>query len=90
MGSSPKYRITPSNSVLMVASNTPERFLDFFCASLRKLRMNFREWSSGWKRSGSLRAPVSHDRWTILTDSMNSAHSRSRSRMETMIRRGIS
>ena len=45
--------------------------------------MSFRERSSGWKRFGSERAPWSQDRWTILTDSMNSEHSRSKSRMET-------
>ncbi len=48
--------------------------------------MSLREESSGWKISGSLKAPVSHDRWTILTASMNSAHSRSRSSIETNIR----
>jgi len=74
-----------------VASYRAERFLDFFWASWRKERMSFRERSSGWKRFGSERAPWSQDRWTILTDSMNSEHSRSKSRMETnYVRNGLS
>jgi len=49
--------------------------------------MSLRERSSGWKTVGSLRAPVSQDRWTVLTISINSAHSRSKSRMETTFRK---